>query len=141
MCKTHTKTPWPESPFSLSCRPQVRNSIKTLTQVFSCEFWEIFKSIFFLRVPPVSTSLQLYRIWMNSKVFLMDFCYLFQNSCYVEQCPFRVTLSSYLSDQLFFEIAIFLNSCFSRQLFFITATYRNSHQRCSIKNLFLKISK
>ena len=42
------------------------------------------------------------------------------------------------SSYLFFEIAVFLNSYFSEQVFFITATYRSSHQRCSIKKAVLK---
>ena len=69
---------------------------------------------------------------MDSKAFLIHFCYWFQNNCYVEQCPC-------VSIRLFFEIAIFLKSNFSEQLFFITATYRNSHQTCSTKKLFFKI--
>ena len=39
-------------------RPQSCNFIKkeTLAQVFSCEFWEIFKNIFYCRTPPVTAS-------------------------------------------------------------------------------------
>ena len=39
-------------------RPPVCNFIKkdTPTQVFSCEFCEIFKSTFFYRTPPVAAS-------------------------------------------------------------------------------------
>ena len=39
----------PESLFQYNCRPQARNFIQkeTLAQVFSCEFCEIFKNIFF----------------------------------------------------------------------------------------------
>ena len=69
---------------------------------------------------------------MNSKAFLIHFCYWFQNNCYAEQFPC-------VSIRLFFEIAIFLKSNFSEQLFFITATYSNSHQTCSAKKLFFKI--
>ena len=38
--------------------PQAYNFIKkeTLAQVFSCEFWEIFKNTFFQRTPPVAVS-------------------------------------------------------------------------------------
>ena len=81
------------------------------------------QNTFFLKIPPVAASVQLYRILMNSKPFLLDFQYWFQHSCYAEQFLFRVTFSSYLSDQLIFEIAIFLKSYFPEQLFFITTIY------------------
>ena len=45
----------------------------------------------------------------NSKVFVIDFHYWFRNSCYVEQCFFRVTLSI----QVIYQISYFL-----KQLFF-----------------------
>ena len=46
---------------------QPRNFInkETLAQVFSCEFCEIFKNVFFLRTLQVAVSVQFYRIWMN----------------------------------------------------------------------------
>ena len=71
----------------------------------------------FSSVQPV----QLYRIWINLKAFLIDLYYWFRNNCYAEQFPFRVTLLSYLSDQLLFEIVIF-----SEQLLFRTAIFHNS---------------
>ena len=45
-CKTHRKTPVPDFLF---CRSEACNPIKKefLTQVFSCEFCEIFKNTFF----------------------------------------------------------------------------------------------
>ena len=38
---------------------------ETLAQVFSCEFWEISKTTFFRRTPPVAASV--------SRLFLKDF--------------------------------------------------------------------
>ena len=66
---------------------------ENLAQVLFCEFPKMFKNAFFLKAPPVAASVQLYRIWMDSKAFLIDFYYWFQNSCYTEQFPSRVTLS------------------------------------------------
>ena len=41
------------------CRPQVCHFIEkeTLTQAFSCELCEVFKSVFFYRTPPVTASI------------------------------------------------------------------------------------
>ena len=45
--------------------PQACNFIKmeTLAQVFSCEFWEISKTTFSYRTPPVAAS-ELYKTFM-----------------------------------------------------------------------------
>ena len=47
--KIHGKTRVSECLFQWSCRPQDWNFIKkeALAQVFSCEFWEIYKNTFF----------------------------------------------------------------------------------------------
>ena len=44
---------------------------------------------------------------------------------------FSVNFQVTYQTSYFFEIVIFLNSCFSEHLFFTTATYRSSHQRYS----------
>ena len=82
--------------------------------MFFCEFGKNIENTFF-RTPPAAASVQLYRIWMNSKTFLKDFYYKFQNSCCVEQFPFRVTLSSYLSDKQYFRTSILHNSYLQEQ--------------------------
>ena len=61
--------------------------------------------------------------------------YWFQNSCHAEQFPFRVTLSSYLSDQPFFEIAIF-----TEHLLFRTAIFHNSYLQEQPSKVFYKKS-
>ena len=69
---------------------------------FSMNFEKFFRTNCFLRIPPMTGSVQLYQKRMDLKAFLIDF--------YVEHFSFRVTLSSYLPDQKFLEIVIFLNS-------------------------------
>ena len=129
----HRKT-CAKSRFSQSCEAEARSCIRkeTLGQVVSNNFCKIFNSSFFLWAHLVAASMQPYRLYMNSKAFVIDLYYWFQNSSYVEKFPFRVTLSSYLSEQLFYQKAIFLNSCFSDELFFITATTRDAlYKSCS----------
>ena len=80
-------------------------------EVLSCESCEIFKSTSFLGTPAVATFVQLYQIRMNSKAFLVDFYYWFQNSCYAEQLPFRVILSSYSIVIMFQSMSALVHCC------------------------------
>ena len=100
--KIHGKNPVPKSLF-------YRNFTKK--EVFSCEFCEIFRNTFFLGTPPVATFVELYQIRMNSKAFLVDFYYWFQNSCYAEQLPFRVILSSYSIAIMFQSMSAPVHCC------------------------------
>ena len=93
---------------------------------FPLNFAKNFKNTFFLRTPPMPASVELYRIWMNSKAFLIDFYYWFQNSCFAEQFPFTVILSSYL----------FWKSYFFEQLFFRTAIFHNNYLQEQPPNVF-----
>ena len=54
----HRKTLVPESLFQNICGPRSWNFIKkeTLTQMFSCEFWDIFINTYFYRTPLVAAS-------------------------------------------------------------------------------------
>ena len=78
------------------------------------------------------SMVQLYRIWMNSKAFLIDFFYWFQNSCYAKQLPFIVTF------KLTIRVAIFWISYFSEQLLVITAFFHNSYLQEEPREVFYK---
>ena len=72
--RIHRKTPVPDSLFKWSYGSHLPTLLKkeTLTQVFSCEFCEIFKNIFFTEHLRASAS-----VFMQSTFFKDCFC-LFQ---------------------------------------------------------------
>ena len=77
--------------------------------MFSCEFCEN------LRIP----FLKKYFRWLplcnstvDSKSLPIHFYYWFLNNCYAQKFSFN---SSYITDQLFFEIDFFHNSCLQEQ--------------------------
>ena len=57
------------------CRPQTCNVIKkeTTSQVFSCQFFKIFKSAFFCRTPPVAASSNFKASGFTEAVMQMSF--------------------------------------------------------------------
>ena len=105
--------------------------------MFYYEFCENFKSTFFLRAPYCGHFCATLPNMNNSKTFLIDFYYWFQNSCY----PFHNNAfnSSYLSYYLFFEIAIFLNSYFSEQAIFLNCHLQEQPPEGFYKKVVLKI--
>ena len=67
--------------FQLSCRPE--DIPETPTQVFSCEFWEIFKNIFFVENLPATASLHYATLFTNTDTSSVCNCSLihsFNNS-------------------------------------------------------------
>ena len=63
--KNHRKIYVPESLFWQSCRPEAYNFIKeeSLEQMFSCEFFKIFKNTFSYRMSSMATSVLSWRSW------------------------------------------------------------------------------
>ena len=100
--------------------------------MFSCEFYEIFKNNFFLRAPPVATSVQLYLIWMNSSVphrfLLLISEQLLCGTVAFQTNPFKLTI----------RLAIFWNSYFSEELLFRTAIIYSNYLQEQPPKVFYK---
>ena len=116
-----------------SLRPATLLNKRLWDRCFPVNFAKILRTPFFLEHPPVVEYLKgiPHRLLLLVQEQLLRATVPFQSNAFN---------SSYLSYQLFFEIAIFLSSYFSEQAIFLNSYLQEQPPEGFYKKLFLKIS-